>query len=92
MSPEDLSDLLRTKPFQPFRLHMTDGSSFDVWHPEGAVPTRRVLILGMGGDPSSGVFDRAVQLTILHVVRVEPLEVPSKGNGQAGAQPGGTAP
>jgi len=92
VSPEDLSELLRTRPFQPFRLHLTDGSSFDVWHPEGAVPTRRILILGVGGDAATGVFDRAVQLTILHVVRVEPLEVPSKGNGQAGAPSAGTQP
>jgi len=81
MSPEDLRDLLRTRPFQPFRLYMTDGSSYDIWHPDEAIPSRRVLAVGIGVDPAQGVFDRIAQLTILHIVRVEPLEVPSKGNG-----------
>ncbi len=83
MSPEDLRDLLRAQPFRPFRLYLTDGSSYDIWHPDDAITSRRILAVGIGGDPSQGVFDRIAQLSILHIVRIEPLEVPSKGNGQA---------
>ena len=34
MPPEDLRTALRQQPFVPFRLHLTDGRSFDVPHPE----------------------------------------------------------
>lgn len=82
MGPEEVSEALKVRPFQPFRLHPTDGAAFDVRHPEAILPTRRVVVLGVGGDPASGVFDRAIQISLLHIVRIEPLEVPVKGNGQ----------
>ena len=34
MAPEDLRDLLRKQPFEPFRLVMTDGVGLDIRHPD----------------------------------------------------------
>ena len=34
MSPHDLLDLIRARPFVPFRIFATDGRTHDVRHPD----------------------------------------------------------
>ena len=34
MAPNDILHALRTKPFEPIRVSMTDGKSIDLYHPE----------------------------------------------------------
>jgi hypothetical protein len=34
MSPFDLIELLRIRPFQPFRIYASDGRTYDIHHPE----------------------------------------------------------
>lgn len=40
MRPEDLLDRLEDKPFRPFRIHLSDGSTLEV-------PEAGMLIIGM---------------------------------------------
>jgi hypothetical protein len=82
MNQEDLRDRLRVRPFQPFRLHLTDGSYFDVSHPEMMIATRRTAILGLGGQLDQGLPERAVTISLLHIVRAESREA-GAGSGQA---------
>ena len=37
MRLEDVREFLRRRPFQPFRLTLTDGRTYDVMHPELAI-------------------------------------------------------
>jgi hypothetical protein len=83
MNQQDLRDLLKQTPFQPFRLHLTDGRSFAVPHPEMVLPLPRSAVVAVGGEPDHGLYERAVTIVLLYIVRVEPLEVTAKGNGQA---------
>ncbi len=82
MSQEDLRDLLRARPFQPFRLHLTDGSHYDVMHPELVIPFKQVALVAVGGQPELGLPERAVTVSLLHILREEPLETVS-GPGQS---------
>jgi len=34
MPLEEILALLRTRPFVPFRIHLLDGTTYDVRHPE----------------------------------------------------------
>lgn len=47
MSKDELRSLLKPRGFRPFRLHLVDGDSLDVPHPEFAAlsPNGRTLIL-----------------------------------------------
>jgi hypothetical protein len=78
MAPEDLRDVVRHQPFEPFRLVMTDGAGYDVRHPDLLWVGRRIAMVGLTGDPGQTFFERAVQLDLLHVIRVEPLEGASR--------------
>ncbi len=72
MSAQDLLELLRKRPFIPFRIHATDGKTFDVRHPDQALVLRTRVILPLGAGPGD-VPDRSEHLALVHIVRLEEL-------------------
>jgi len=46
MRPEDILELLRKHPFEPFRIHLSDGVAYDVRHPDMAIVQRSKVIVG----------------------------------------------
>jgi hypothetical protein len=86
MRAEEITQLLRRRPFQPFRIHATTGQHYDIRHPEVVIVQRQCMEIGLDPDPKSGVVDRVEYLSLLHAVRIENLDAPaspSKGNGNA---------
>jgi len=73
MRPEELMALLRRQPFQPLRIHMTDGHAFEIHHPEAMVVSRSHATIGLRPDPQTGVVDRVEYCGLIHIVRVEEL-------------------
>ncbi len=73
MRPEELRDLLRTRPFKPLRIHLTDGSQYDIRHPEMVIVLRQRVDIGVPYDLAAGVAERVEHCSLLHVVRVEEL-------------------
>ena len=70
-----LSEILshqRRTPFQPIRLHISDGSSYEVHHPEFMYITATTVVIGqlpeVDGVPASSVY-----CDPLHITRIEPL-------------------
>ncbi|MGQ9573993.1 MAG: hypothetical protein ACUVUC_01620 [Thermoguttaceae bacterium] len=74
MAPEQLRDLLRQQPFEPIRLMMTDGTGYDIRHPDLLWAGRRSAMVGLTGQPGQIFYQRAVKVDLLDVIRVEPLE------------------
>ena len=83
MAPEELRETLRRTPFEAFRLVMTDGTAYDIRHPDLLMVGRRSVIVGLTGDPAQTFFERSVKVDLLHVIRLEPLESvpPPSANG-----------
>jgi hypothetical protein len=73
MRPEELMQLLRRRPFVPLRLHMTDGQTYDIRHPDNVLVLRSRVDIGMTPDPATGVLERVEYCSLLHIVRVEEL-------------------
>jgi hypothetical protein len=73
MRPEELRELLNTQPFVPLRIHITDGKTFDINHPDFVLVLRSRVDIGMPQDPESGILDRVEHYSLLHIVRVEEL-------------------
>jgi hypothetical protein len=71
MGPHDLLELLRTRPFVPLRLHISEGRSYDIRHPDQALVLLARVVLGAGG--TNGVPERMEYLALSHIVRVEEL-------------------
>ncbi len=81
MSPEELRETLKQQPFEPFRLVMTDGIGYDIVHPDLLMIGKRSVMVGLTGQPGQTFYERAVKVDLLHIIRLEPLAVPPKGNG-----------
>jgi hypothetical protein len=80
MAPEELRSPLKTQPFEPFRLVMTDGTGYEIRHPDLLWVGRRTAMVGLTGDPGQTFYERAIKVDLLHVIRLEPLEkTPSAG-------------
>lgn len=74
---EDILARTRRQPFVPFRIHMSDGSSYLVPHPEMALVSTRTVYVAV--PPENGPWSerppRDVQLcSILQITRVEEQE------------------
>ncbi|MGQ9650926.1 MAG: hypothetical protein ACUVXJ_12515 [Phycisphaerae bacterium] len=71
MRPEDLRDLLRRQPFVPVKIHLSDGTTYEVRHPEMAIIGRSTATIGVEKQEGSGIADRLMYRSLLHIVRVE---------------------
>ena len=85
MRPEDLREFIRRQPFQPFRITLTDGRTYEVLHPDLAMVGRSAVAVGLPGvgDPA-GIYDRLVTTSLLHIMQVEPITAgapPANGPG-----------
>jgi hypothetical protein len=76
MRPEDIREFLQHRPFQPFRLTLTDGRTYDVRHPELAMVGRSSVAIGVPSpDDPRPVYDRLVRVSHLHIMQIEPSEM-----------------
>lgn len=73
MRQQEVRDLLRKEPFQPFRIHLSNGQSYDIRHPEFAALTRRTVFVGVSSGKDD-VPDRMIECDLLHVVALEPID------------------
>jgi hypothetical protein len=75
MRPEDIRAFLKKMPFEPFRITLTDGRSYDVRHPEMAMVGRSSVLIGLPlVDDPEPVYDRFVTVSLLHIMQVQSLE------------------
>ena len=74
MAPEELLTVLHERPFQPFRIALTDGWTFEVRHPEMVLAGRRSAVIGL---PAQGetelLYDRTIRVDLLHIVSLEAI-------------------
>ncbi len=72
MTVQTFRDLLTQRPFRPFRLVMSSGQTYEVRHPEMALPTRTDILVGIDADEDD-VPTRFNICSLLQVVTIEPL-------------------
>jgi hypothetical protein len=74
MTPNKLRDALRQQPFEPFRLVMTDGTDYEIRHPDLLWIGQWSAMVGLTGKPGETFYERAVKVDLNHVIRLELLE------------------
>ncbi len=80
MTAQDLLELLRTRPFRPFRIYASDGRTFDVRHPDQALVLRTRVILPLRSNDL--VPDGSEHLSLAHIVRAEDLPTEATAAGR----------
>jgi len=76
MSPDQILEHLHSKPFQPLRIYLSDGGTYEVRHPEMALVARRQVAIALSSQEGR-IPERMVFCDPLHVTRIEPIESPS---------------
>jgi hypothetical protein len=84
MAPGVLRDALKRTPFQPFRLVQTDGTAYEVRHPDQVWVGLTYAVVGVYGQQSPEFPERFTTLDLLHLMRLEPIPTAPQGNGQQG--------
>jgi hypothetical protein len=72
-----LKELLARRPFEPFRVVLSSGTTYEVRHPEFAWLLKGGLYVGVP-MPQNGEVDaprEAIYCAMLHIAAVEPLPV-----------------
>ncbi|MDO8629417.1 MAG: hypothetical protein Q7R41_02895 [Phycisphaerales bacterium] len=72
MDPDELFEKVRHRPFEPFRIHVSDGTSYDVKHPDQIMVGRRSCHVGIARN-GTGPFQKIAVVANVHITRIEPL-------------------
>ena len=72
MTVQNFRELLAAKPFQPFRLVMSSGKTYEVRHPEMAFLSRTSIYVGVDIADDNVPADYRI-CSLLHVTAIEPL-------------------
>ncbi|HEY8665634.1 MAG TPA: hypothetical protein VIL86_03170 [Tepidisphaeraceae bacterium] len=73
MTADTFRDILGRKPFEPFRVVMSSGESYNVMHPEMALVGAKALVLALP-DPSRADGERFAFCSYLHIAHIETLK------------------
>ncbi|HVA48523.1 MAG TPA: hypothetical protein VNH11_19315 [Pirellulales bacterium] len=78
MNQQDLVEMLRQRPFQPFHIHVSDGAVYDIRHPEMMMVDRsKALVFFPPSDRSLPVIERYEAVSLAHMTRLEPIQYTS---------------
>jgi hypothetical protein len=70
---EDVLENLERRPFEPFRICLTDGRAYEIRHPDLCVPSRSTVYVGVPDPKLRKTVLRMDQCAYVHIVRFEPL-------------------
>jgi hypothetical protein len=73
ITAKQVRQLLTAHPFRPFRVHLSDGSHYDVPNHDAAIVEHNTVDIGVNLDPD-GIAERLVRCAILHIVKLEDRE------------------
>jgi hypothetical protein len=83
MRPDDIRAHLRRKPFQPIRVYISDGSKYDVPHPELMLVTRTEVVIAL--DPGSDkIPEHKIFCDPVHITQIEPVNGQRRGKPRGG--------
>lgn len=74
MNRKEILEHLRTQPFQPFRIRMSNGESYEIKHPENAhvlVPDSLYIFEPVQGEPGADEL-----VTIASIQNIRSIEKP----------------
>jgi hypothetical protein len=75
MPAAELLRMLRQRPFVPFRIHLDDGTVYEVRHPELVMVSTATAHVYFPDPGQPGLFVSWEVVALRHVTRLEPMQV-----------------
>jgi hypothetical protein len=72
MTVQTFREMLARRPFQPVKLTLSSGQSYEIRHPEMAMLTRSDILIGTGAA-EDGIPAEFKIISLLHVTAIEPI-------------------
>ena len=72
ITAKQIRELMQVKPFQPFRIHHSDGSHHDITNHDMAFVGRNTVEVGLELDPD-GFAEYFTRCSIMHITKLEDL-------------------
>jgi hypothetical protein len=69
-SAKEIKNLLDAQPFRAFKIHMSDGSSYEVNNHDAAIVSRNSLDVGVNPD-RDGIAEMFMRCAIIHIAKIE---------------------
>jgi len=82
MQRTELHEWLKRRPFQPFRVHLADGRTFDIYRPRTNLLGQTFIKIGIPDpdDPGPLSCDHTEYVPLAQITQLEPLTAaPSSG-------------
>lgn len=73
MTVQTFKEMLNRRPFQPVKITLSSGQSYEIRHPEMALLTRTDLLVGTDLSPDNIPAEFKI-LSLLHITAIEPLK------------------
>jgi hypothetical protein len=81
MHSRELLAIQRERPFVPVRVHVSDGATYEVRHPEMMLVTASLVFIALGGE-NGDVPESWVRCDPLHITRIDPIQVTGQSGGR----------
>jgi hypothetical protein len=78
MPPADLLQMLRARPFRPFRIYLDDGTLYEIRHPELVMVSVASAIVAFPDPDHPGMYRPWEIVDLRHIVRLERIEPTSQ--------------
>jgi hypothetical protein len=83
VTPPSVLSYVRAEPFRPFRIHMANGKTFDVRHPEMVRVGRTNLIVFSFVSDQPDVFDEWQSVSLMLIESISHLEAQVAGRDES---------
>jgi hypothetical protein len=77
MAPAELLKVVRTRPFTPFRIFMSDEAVYEVHHPDMVIVALSTAFVGYPDPAQPGTAARVDMISLRHIVRIEFIPHPA---------------
>jgi hypothetical protein len=74
MGPNDIRNLTQRRPFHPFRVITSDGTVYEVRHPDLVMTGETSVAIGYPSPRDPPNYDRLDIVSLRHIIRLEPQE------------------
>ncbi len=71
MRPDNPIKFTRRQPFNPHRIQIVGGQTYDIYHPNLVIVLRTRVVIGVDGE--NNIPDYVEHIALIHVVRIPDL-------------------